>query len=396
MARTFDPHDPRHLTDGVPFELLADIRRHQPIVRTPRGAWYLSRRADVDAVLSDVDTFVADLGPMSGVRSVEDIPADQRWLSEIGEPRHGRVRRLFNAAFGPHRTRSVEPFVRHTCQELLDGAARRTPADLHAGYAAPLPGLVMAHILGLPASAAARFAQWSMDGSILQRPSSPGVEPGGPGIQAFFTSLVAAQRSGDAPPNLVLRSFIEAEIDGRPLTDQEIVSQLHFMVQAGVHTTRGLLVHVVQRLLHSPRLFELFRQDRARIPSFVEESLRLDAPVQRVTRRCVKDAAVGGTAFRQGDWVEVGIASANRDDAVHQDPERFRLDRLRPRDHVAFGTGPHVCPGSHLARTEAVVALDVLVTRLEALRPVDGATYPPLPGNLGHAAVPAVLMVRDR
>jgi len=394
VERTFNPHDPRHLLDGVPFDVLAEIRQHHGIVRTPAGAWYLSRHADVVEVLSDVRSFGADLGPMSGVRSVDDVPPDQHWLSEIDEPRHGRIRRLFNASFGPQRTRAVEPFVRRACEYLLDDLVDRSPADLHTGYAARLPGLVMAHVLGLPADAAARFMAWSADASILRRPASPGVEPGGPGIQAYFAHQLAAQRSGSAPVNAVFRFFIEAELDGEPLSDQEIVSQLHFMVQAGVHTTRGLLVHAVQRLVQVPTLFALLQRDRTRIEPFIEECLRLDAPVQRVTRRCRREATVAGTDLRPGDWIEVGIASANRDEAVYDDPETFRLDRLRPRDHLSFGTGPHVCPGALLARCEAVTAVDVLVDRVDALRPVDGAHYPPLPGSLGHGAVPAVLVVR--
>lgn len=395
MDRTFDPHDPRHLLDGVPFELLAEIRRQQPVVRTPAGAWYLSRHADVEKVLGDVRGFGADLGPMSGVRTVDDVPPDQRWLSEIDEPRHGRIRRLFNASFGPQRTREVEPFVRRTCEELLDALIDQSPADLHAGYAARIPGLVMAHVLGLPPSTAAHFAAWSTDGSILQRPASPGVGAGGPDIQAYFADRLAEQRSGAAATNAVFRFFIDAEIDGRPLSDQEIVSQLHFMVQAGVHTTRGLLVHVVQRLVHAPALFSLLQRDDAQIEPFVEECLRLDAPVQRVTRRCRTDTTVGDVHLRRGDWIEVGIASANRDEAAYDDPEVFRLDRVRPRDHLSFGAGPHVCPGALLARTEAITAVGALVHRLQALRPVDGAVYPPIPGSLGHGAVPAVLVARD-
>ncbi len=392
MARTFDPHDPRHLDEGVPFDLLAEIRRDEPVVRTPRGAWYLSRQADVLAVLKDVDTFSADLGPMSGVRSVEDVPEDQRWLSEIEEPRHGRIRRLFNASFGPHRTREVAGFVRTTCLQLVEAMSKEPVADLHEGYAMPIPGLVMAHVLGLPAEVSEDFMTWSTDGSILQRPASPGVEPGGPGIQSYFSRRLAEQRALPEPDNFVFKTFIEAEIEGEPLTDQEIVTELHFMIQAGVHTTRGLLTHVVERLVLSPEIFAKLQDDRELVAPFVEESLRHDAPVQRVTRRCRHATSVGETEMAEGDWIEVGIASANRDESVYPEAESFRLDRSDPKGHVAFGAGPHVCPGAILARTEALTAVDVLLDTLRELRSVPGEGYPPIPGNLGHKAVPAVLV----
>ena len=94
----------------------------------------------------------------------------------------------------------------------------------------------------------------------------------------------------------------------------------------------------------------------------------------------------------EGDWIEVGIASANRDESVYPEAESFRLDRSDPKGHVAFGAGPHVCPGAILARTEALTAVDVLLDTLRELRSVPGEGYPPIPGNLGHKAVPAVLV----
>jgi cytochrome P450 len=95
-----------------------------------------------------------------------------------------------------------------------------------------------------------------------------------------------------------------------------------------------------------------------------------------------------------GDWVEVGLASGNRDEDIYEDPETFRLDRPDPRNHLAFGGGPHVCPGATLARLEAVTAVETLLDRVVELREVPDATYPPIPGNLGHQPIPARLVGR--
>jgi cytochrome P450 len=192
----------------------------------------------------------------------------------------------------------------------------------------------------------------------------------------------------------VFKVLIQAEVDGEPLTDREIVTQLHFMVMAGVHTTRGLLTHAVQRLLHSPDLFEKLRADRPLVPVYIEESLRHDAPVQRTTRRCLKEAELEGVHMDVGSWVEIGIASANRDEDVYEDAETFRLDRPDPRNHLGFGTGSHVCPGATLARLEAITAVEVLLDRVESMTEVEGATYPPIPGNLGHVPIPAIVTAR--
>jgi cytochrome P450 len=388
----FDPHDPSHLRDGVPFDHLARVRQEAPVCPTPSGAWYLSRFALVEEALRDVGTFRADLGALSGLAGVEEVPDEQLFLSEIAEPRHGLMRKLFNSTFGPHRVAEVEPFVRATCHALIDAMLLEPVADLHGGYALPIPGVVMTRIMGLPEDTPARFMEWSADGTIMQRPCSPGVGPGGHPLQNLFADQLEVRRALPEMPRDVFRTLAEAEIDGRPLTDQEIVTQLHFMVQAGVHTTRGLLTHLVQRLLLDPGLFERLRAEPALVDRYVEESLRHDAPVQRTSRRCTRPTEIGGVALDPADWVEMGIASANRDEDVYDEPDAFRLDRPEPRRHLAFGAGSHVCPGSTLARLEGAAAVEVLLQRIGHMETIPGVRYPPIPGNLGHQPIPARLI----
>jgi cytochrome P450 len=396
---TFDPHDPRHLIDGVPFDHLARVRAEQPICPTPTGASYLSRFALVEAALKDVDTFRADLARLSGVDGVEHVPADQLFLSEMHEPRHGNVRRLFNSTFGPHRMAKLESSIRDTCNGLVDDMLRSQDsgevADLHSQYALPLPGIVMTHIMGLPEDTPEKFMEWSESGMIMKRPCSPDVGDGRHPLQNLFREQLDERRALDEMPADVFRTLADAAIDGVPMTDQEIVTQLQFMVQAGVHTTRGHITHLVERLLIDPALFTQLQDDRSLIPNYIEESLRHDAPVQRTSRRCTHATELGGVALDEGAWVEMGIASANRDESVYEDPEVFRLDRPQPRNHLAFGAGSHICPGAALARLEGVLAVEVLLDRFERLDTIEDATYPPIPGNLGHIPIPAVLVVAD-
>ena len=234
----------------------------------------------------------------------------------------------------------------------------------------------MAHIMGLGIEAEPNFAEWSHDGSLMYRPATPGMAPDGPPIQAYFAEYVARHRAKSIPPNHVFDVVMNAEIDGVVLTDREIVTQLHFMVQAGVHTTRALLTHCVHRLLHSPEVFEQLRADRELVPRLVEESLRLDSPVQRTTRRCAADTNIGAVALRVGDRVEVGIGSGNRDEAHYADADTFSLEPADPRDHLGFGAGSHVCPGATLARLEAATAVNVLLDRVESMQPLEGVRYP--------------------
>jgi cytochrome P450 len=252
----------------------------------------------------------------------------------------------------------------------------------------------MAHIMGVGPQAASHFMRWSMDGTIMSRPSSPGAPPEGPASHVFFAERLAEQRSQPEPSSHLFKILMTAEIDGLPLSDAEIVTQLHFMVQAGVHTTRSLLAHLVNRLVQDPELFACLFAQPDDIARFVEESLRHDSPVQMTPRYCTRETEVEGLTVKRGEWVLMGIGSANRDEGAYDDPDDFRLDRDDPRRHLAFGAGPHVCPGATLARMEAVTAVRVLVEQVQELRPVDGARYPPLPGSLGHQPIPARLIPR--
>lgn len=391
----FDPHDTTFVDDGIPFDVLARIRDEEPVYKTPRGAWYLSRYADIEAALKDVDTFRAELGPITGLPGgVETIPTDQLFLSEIVEPRHGQIRRLFNSSFASHRLRDIDAFITSECHRLLDELLAADVADLHAGYAQPIPGIAMARIMGLGPDAVAHFTTWSSDGTMMTRPATPGVPPEGPASHVYFAEQLAEQRGRPEPTSHVFKVLIEAVIEGEPLTDREIITQLHFMIQAGVHTTRSLLTHLVHRMLRDRELFARLDADRSAIPNYIEESLRHDAPVQRTTRRCTRELEFAGTSMCPGDWVEMGIGSGNHDQSVYADAETFRLDRDDPRHHLGFGAGSHVCPGATLARLEGITAVTVLLDRVAEMRPVAGVRYPPIPGSLGHQPIPAVLVPR--
>ena len=389
---TFDPQDPAHVIEGMPFDVLQRVRAEQPVCPTPAGDWYLARQEEILAALRDVGTFRTDLARMSGLGRLDDIPEEQLFLSEIPEPRHGQVRRLYNMYFGPHRVGRVEAFVRDVCERLLDDLLAAGEGDLHRGYAMSIPSRVMAHIMGLPDDAAAKFMEWSFGGSLMLRPASPGVGPGGPPIHAYFAEQLASRRAAAEPPDDVFRLLMQAEVEGEPLTDTEVVTQLQFMITAGVHTTRGLLVHLVHRLLRSPELFVRLRDDRTLVAPLVEESLRHDSPVQATTRRCMRDVDLGTVNMQAGELVHVGIGSGNRDETVYDDPDAFRLDRSDPRNHLGFGAGSHICPGATLARMEAVMAVETLLDRVASMSPVPDAEYPPIPGGLDHRPIPARLV----
>ena len=394
-ALSFNPHDPRFVEEGIPFGTLARIRREQPIFEVAERTWYLSRFQDVSAALTDVETFRADLGLITGIPAgVAVIPEEQHYLSEIQEPRHKAVRRLITASMSSVRLKAIQPKLEEECHRLVDAMLAKPVANLHDDYAMVIPAFAMTRIMDLDDDAVDHFMRWSLDGTLMQRPMTPGVPPEGPASHIFFAEYLAHQRSLPKPSNDLMALLLDALIEGEPLTDAEIITQLHFMIQAGVHTTRSLLTHLVNRLVQDRDIWNAIAADPTKVPLFIEESLRRDSPVQRTTRRCTRDTEFNGAVIRKDDWVEMGIGSANHDEAIYDSPDAFQLGRSEPRKHLAFGAGSHVCPGAALARLEAQISVVTLLDRLDHMEMVEGATYPPLPGSLGHQAIPASLFAK--
>ena len=360
----------------TPFEDpgFAELRATCPVSRTPMGAWYLSRYEDCLAGSKDVERFVASFREPGVV-----VPDEEQLVSEIPEPRHGQIRRIINSAIAAHRIGRVEPFCEQLCNELLDDLLARDGAvDLVTEYVMPVPNNVIAHLLGAPPEDFRKWAQWSDEVVQGTYPTQNRNERGEglagchPEFVAYVDALIAERRQ--RPTDDFITRLISTEVDGRRLTDVEARSQLVFLFISGNETTRHLIGNLLWRVSTDPELFGALRDDPSLIPMAVEESLRLDPPVKFLMRNCVLDGEVAGTSIDAGDKVAFGLGSANRDAERFEDPESFRLDRADSRSHLAFGGGPHVCPGAALARLEARVAIEVFLQRVDRVSPVDG-TY---------------------
>lgn len=393
-AISFDPHDQRFLDVGVPFDVLRQIREREPVLKLAEDKWYVSRYEDVSNTLRDSDTFRADLGPITGIPAgLGEIPRDEHYLSEIQEPRHGEVRRLFNAVLARPRVRSIEPALREECARIISAFTEDEPVDFHDELAAVVPAYAMTRIMEVPHSDLEKFVRWSNDGTIMTRPSTPALGDGEPETYPYFIDLLERYENGTLEPTFLYGVFAEAEIEGEALTKTEIATQMHFMIQAGVHTTRGFLSHLLNRIVQDPEIYRTLKEDPTLISNFMEESLRRDSPVQRTTRRVTTAAEIDSKKLQAGDWVEVGIGSANHDELVFSDPDRFDLERSNSNKNVSFGSGKHVCPGAFLARTEGRIILETLLELTESIDEVD-AEYPPMPGSLSHAPIPARISLR--
>jgi cytochrome P450 len=378
--------DPLDTSAGIPYERLATLRAECPVSQTASGAWYLARYDAVLAATKDLGAFQASFREPGVV-----VPPEEQLISEIPEPRHGKIRRIINSAIAQHRIGRVEPFARDLCHRLLDDVLARggdTTVDLVADYVTPIPATVIAHLLGADPADHHRFAEWS--DLVVQSTyatknrredgdDGEGLAGVAPEFTAYLDAMVADRRDADDPPDDFVTRLAHTEVDGERLTDLEMRTQLAFLLIAGNETTRHLIGNLLETVCADPALLEHLRAERDLTPTAVEESLRHDPPIHVLMRDCPYGATVDGTAIPAGTKAAFGLASANRDGAMYDAPDEFRLDRPSVRDHLAFGGGPHVCPGAALARLEGRIALEVFLDRVATATLADGYRREPVP-----------------
>ena len=377
------------LSAGVTPAELAALRERCPVIRTGQGFWYVARYDDALGGMNDVGAFRASFRD-PGVT----VPPQEQFINEIEEPRHGHVRRILNSAIAPHRLAGVEAFCTRLCHELIDRMrAQDGPFDLIASYVMPIPNTVIARLLGARPEDYTQWAAWSdevVQGSYpttYRNERGEGLAGAHPEFTAYIDALIADRRR--EPRDDFITRLLEREVDGRRLTDIEVRTQLVFLFISGNETTRHLIGNLVRRLVTDPELAATLRADRSLLPAAIEESLRTSPPVRFLLRDCTAAGEHFGTPMQASDKVVFGIESANRDAGRFSDPDSFRLDRPDGRRHLAFGGGPHVCPGATLARMEARVAVDVWLDRVAAARPAGDADNVPTFWARGPRVLPA-------
>jgi cytochrome P450 len=392
LLATFDPYAP---DPHSRYEAMALARAAGGVVPTPAGTYFATARGVFQA-LKQVDDFVGSFFDLSTFHD-DDIP-----LPAIPEPRHGRIRRVVNATFTSNRVVNANGFIRSVAEALVDDALaaceRDGAVDLVHHVVDPLPSTVIAHLLGVPTELQRQFQVWSDE--LVEWQMQDGNRPLAaihPEFAAYVQQVVDDHRAADPRPDDIITRFIETpDLDGQLLSDRMVVTQVMLLIIAGNETTRNLIGNCLYRLAAAPELWERLAADRTLVPVLIEESLRLDSPVQILGRVVVNDTEIDGCPLHRGDRVVFGIASANRDEAAYDAPGEFRLDRARPRDHLAFGAGPHICPGANLARIEAMITIETLLDRLASMRLVDGFQVQPTTvfWSCGHRRLDAVLTAR--
>lgn len=353
--------DPFAALPAVDHAGLRDLRERCPVARIPVG-WYLSERDDVFEATRHVDTFVASFRQPGVV-----VPDEEKFVNEIEEPRHGRVRKVINAAVAHHRAMRIEPLIREITQRYLTPLVEAGGGEIVGDVIAPIPINVIAHLLGVPAEDWPLFRGWSdevVEGTyptLYRNERGEGLAGAHPEFTAYIDDLIAHRRGqGDDVPDDLVTRLMRTEVDGRRLTDVEVRTQLVFLIISGNETTRHLISNLLAHVASDPELFARIRADRSLIDPVIEEVLRVDPPIHVLLRNVEQPTDMFGPQMNPGEKIVFGVAAANRDPKVFPDPDEFIPGRPNARDHMSFGGGPHVCPGSALARLEAHVVLDTL------------------------------------
>jgi len=362
------------------YETFEALRAEAPVHETPEGQRLVVGQKAVAEGLSAVNSFVGTFAD-TGEAAEEDTV-----MAAIAEPRHGRIRKLFNSALGVHHVSRLEPFVRDTCKECLeetfDRASRDGDVEIMESFARPIPSAVIARVLGIPGERTDDFARWSDELLAGQGARGAATGPVGglhPEFSCYLEGQIAIRLAAEDPPDDLITRLLYTEIDEECLSPRAVLTQSMFLIIAGNETTRNLIGNLIRRLAEDPALYRRVQAGRHWIPPLIEESLRFDSPVQLLARTCTEAIEIDGVRIEKGDRVLHSIASANRDERVYPHADRFRIDRDRPRDHVAFGAGAHICPGAYLARMEAQIALETLFDRVGGLELAPDYVFDPNP-----------------
>jgi len=364
-----DLDDLDHFARAVPHAWFAVLRREAPLHRVEPGAapgyWVVTRHAELVAINRDWQRFSSTSGVTPEGQGVEQSFA----LLNLDPPEHTRSRALVSPAFTPRAIGRLEARVREVARERVEAFARAGGGDFVAAVAAPFPVRVICELMGVPATDEDDVLRWS-NAVVPNRDPEYSVTAevaasANRALEDWARLLIARKRQ--APGRDLCSELLEARVDGRPLSDEQISAFVRLIVVGGSETTRHLLSHALHLLLEYPvQRARLVRGEVAAEPA-VEELLRFVSPVMHHGRRATQDVEIAGRKIRAGERVTLWMISANRDPAVFERPDELDLAR-QPNEHVALGAGgPHFCLGAHLARLEAVALLDAVRPLLDRL-----------------------------
>ncbi|MGH3733515.1 MAG: cytochrome P450 [Acidimicrobiales bacterium] len=401
VETVFNPFDTDFMS--VPGSVLAQARDESPVFFSPiMNAWVVTRYDDIAAILREPGRFTSKevlsivdlLSPEIVELFGDEIPMEGT-LTGVDEPDHGRLRKVLQPGLSPDAVAAYEPMIRARCNILLDEMMRAREGDLVTQFAYPLPLNVISEIIGMPRAMAADLRQVVEDWAALATAQLFGV--------TLEEQIVLARRILEAHrlcarlieqryrnPRGDLLSLVAAGRDSYQLTPREMLSLVPGLFLAGHEPSANIITAMFWQLLCVPERYEALLADPDLGPRYLEETLRLEAPVFGMWRIASEEAVVGDQPVAAGERLFLAYLSANRDATHYSDPDDFSLEHERVAPHLAFGRGIHSCIGAPLARLEGKVVLDIITTRMPGLQLREGfsPTYQPHPFLRGMTELP--------
>ena len=384
---TFNPFDPS--TQQCPFPHYAQMREEAPVHPVPGLGVHLVTKHDlVMQVLRDPQTYSSMFGgagmPLSSAdreKFAEGMAAGYPRVPTMltaDQPDHTRYRRLVARAFHPKVIAEMEPIIRQITVELIESWIDKGRIEFVKEFGVPLPVRVIAKALNVPDDRLADFKRWSDDsiagiGTNITLEQRLQAEYGVNEFQHYFAEQIELRRTH--PQDDILTNLLNASIDDddpevtdkRQLDMPEMLSIIQQLLVAGNETTTKSLTEMVRLLAENPEEWAALKADPSRAEKVFEETLRLSTPTQGMWRILTKDAELGGVQLTKGQRIIIVFASANRDEALYDNPDEFDPMRDHLRDNLAFGKGIHFCLGANLSRLEGKVAAEELSKRIDTI-----------------------------
>lgn len=352
-----------------------------PVPQNPRyscaGFWVLSKYEDVAMASKTPEAFSAWENSVLWT-DTKEVPAalerQRAGLMGMDPPQHTQYRRLLQPGLTPRKVADLEPFIREQAHDVVADMASREAVEFVFDVAAELPMILLCQLMGVPQEQRAEYLRLGNDLANFEfneRFEHTMIE-----LYVFLDQIV--QSRGDAQDDSMLSKYLHGEVDGRRLTRDEITQFFVTLSIAGHETTRNTTAHFVRLMDQHPDQKELLLDDLdGRLPNAIEEVLRHSPPVMQFCRTATRDIELRGTTIPKHDKVYLSYISANRDEEVFENPNRFDIGRPNADAHLAFGTGPHFCLGAALARTQLRCVLGELYRQLPDIE----LAGPPTPMN---------------
>jgi len=361
-----------------PYPVYRELRQKAPVYwleeSQSKGLWVISRYRDVVKCLRDNrlssgrgrgSTILKALPEADRERFAGFLKFYNLWLLLIDPPKHTRLRKLSNRGFSIGNIEKLREYIKSVTGELIHSALLKGRMNFLDDFAYKLPAVIIARLLGCPRDDAQQLVAWSNDIAILiglkeiSLEILQQIERSYLAITAYFKEHI--QRLKKHPEYHVLSSLIAAAEDEEHLTLEELYAQCVVLLVGGHETTRNLLGNGLYLLFQHPDQFEKLKRDPGLIPSAVEEILRFESPVQFVGRAAIESFEIHDQRIEKDDLIMLMIAAANRDPEIFPNPEVFDIER-KPNKHLSFGLGIHYCLGAGLARMQAQIALEQLLS----------------------------------